>query len=220
MPQYLMLNLNVYLDPAWHKIHGDNAVAKALTVIDEANEILQDESLNTKVNLLKSLDRIYNSSTRHRTFSRNLGRISKLARPPLEMRGLHNRRRDNFKVVHVYLTVGGLAEERSLSSSICDHSRIPISIIKWDGWEDTTAAYLALSIGQILGFKHGYVDKEQDEHVCKSFSNITSTNLNYSLLKPGIKVKWSPCSNEDFSKLYKKVIEDQHTFCLEEIRIK
>ena len=122
-------------------------------------------SLNTKVELIGNINRIYNSSQRLRTLARNMKKISALLQPPYKVQGKYNTRRDNFQTAHVYLTVGGIVDERSFAKSICSHRKQPVTMVKWGGRVSTTAKSLAHGLGQLLGMGHDTLAREIGEEV-------------------------------------------------------
>ena len=210
LPQELILNLNLYLDPEWHNIHGEGSVKIAKQVVEAAHDLFQHPSLNTKVELVGNTERIFNSSQHLRTFARNMDKIAGLLQPPFEVRGQHNTRRDNFQIAHVYLTVGGIVDERSVAGSVCHYSKQPITAVRWGGSVRRTAATMAHGLGHVLGMGH---DSLGEKEGCGEKGGFVMNN-------GGSREKWSDCSNEDFRIFYEDTFKTQNGFCLEEIRIK
>ena len=98
-PQKLILNVNIYLDPEWHNIHGKDSLSTAKQVMKEASELFRLPSLNTKIVLVHN-NRIFNSSQHFRTLARNMKKIVTQLQPPFEVKAKH-KSKVAYKVAHV-----------------------------------------------------------------------------------------------------------------------
>ena len=211
MPKKLQLNVNLYFDPAYRRYHKADYVEKSFELIDEANKVLQLPSLDTKIELVASKQRLYNSTKRHRTLARNVKKVWKLLQPPFEVAGQRNPRK-YFKTAHIYLTVGGIVYERSVLGSICSHDKPALSIVRSSFSQEQTAINLAHGIGHLLGMHHDHEGESRNGLVCAD-RPVSENLMSYGYNRK----EWSECSNADFRNYYETIKRKDGRFCLEKM---
>ena len=202
IPEKLRLNLHVYFDPAWRGFHKAIYVEEAFKVVEEANEILQHPDLKTKIELSVSKERIFNSTKRHRTLARNVKKVQRLLKPPFQVPGKKNHQ-ELFSTAHVYLTIGGIVEERTIPNSICSEDNPALSIVRWSyGGLKSTARTLAIGVADMIGM---HQSKDEDRSDCfQRLVDEKGKNIH----------EWAKCCNDDFKKT---ILSQKGRFCLETI---
>ena len=243
----IVLNLSLYLDKAWVNYHGEDSVKAALNVVEEANKIFQHPSLNTKVQLVAPFNRIIKSRKRLRTLSRNMKKIAMLLKPPHVVPGKDNQVASVYNVGHVYLTIGGIVEVRSVSGSICGQAKHHEDIRHDDASRSTPHSYrcrrgvascedgyvrqpitavrwagTAKTTGGYLAMGLGQVLGIEHCHTkygepSRLCSAGEKDAAGFVMSYETSKEKWSYCSNEDFRTFYEESIKLNNIFCLEEV---
>ena len=209
MPGKLLLNVNIYLDPTWHNIHGQGSVLTAKQVVKEASKLFNHPSLNTKIELI--VNNVFNSTQQLRP--RDTEKIGSQLRSPFEVSGENSTSR-KYKVAHLYFTAAGrLVTGRGNLESICHEVEKPIAAIKWQESISRTAMATAHDIGHVLGMYHDFsAGKDTRTKTCGQ-KRKGDFLMNYG----NSRSQWSDCSNEDFQIYYEKIVNSQNGFCLEEI---
>merc|ERR1712013_387788 len=240
----LVLNVSLYLDKAWVQYHGQNSTKAALKVVEEANKIFQHPSLNTKLHLVAPITRIIKSRKRLRTLSRNMKKIAMLLKPPHAVAGQDDQ---VYNVCHIYLTIGGIVDVRSVAGSICGHAKHHEDVRRDEASRSTPQRYRCRR--GVASCEDGYV---RQPITAVKWAGTAKTTGGYLAMGLGIvlgmehchtkygepsrvcsageedaagfvmsygasKEKWSNCSNEDFRNFYEENVNLNSTFCLEEV---
>ena len=140
MPQKLILNLNVYLDPSWKELHKGNHYKKAKQVLAEVASLFNHTSLKTRIEIIHN-NRLFDTGE-HMT-TKEIDKIANILRFPFEVEGTHNESRE-YKVAHVYLTTEGIGVVGVAElESICDVKIKAVSVIKWKESTRSTSVTVA-----------------------------------------------------------------------------
>ena len=215
MPEELILNVNIYLDPEWKKLHKNDSFKKAKQVLAEASQLFQHHSLRTKIELVHN-SRIFDSDKHMRINKIVMGKIEKQLKYPFEVEGTYNNSRE-YKVAHVYFTAGKMYfNGRATQESICDEVKHPIAVIRWLDSISRTATTTAHEIGHVLGMWHDFNTGPDTRSKChEKGKGIHLMNYNMKAENGKQRGQWSKCSNEDFIHYYERVFGSTNDFCLE-----
>eukprot|EP00092_Neocalanus_flemingeri_P087479 GFUD01110403.1.p1 GENE.GFUD01110403.1~~GFUD01110403.1.p1 ORF type:complete len:456 (+),score=61.55 GFUD01110403.1:116-1483(+) len=223
LPVKVELQISVYLDPAFKKLHGNQATSLARQIISQVSLLMKHSSLTTKIELVHG-NRFFTSNT-HLGFSSIkvasqdlLVRLPKLLKQPFTVGG--------HPVCHVYFTVpdGGSVKGVAQVASLCAPNTVkdkptkqPRALVVWNKDKSTTAVTLAHEIGHIFGMFHDFDKGHSTDRTSKTCAvkHKGEFILNYG--NSPRRSLWSTCSNEDFKSYYFKVLfgaSNGHEYCL------
>eukprot|EP00092_Neocalanus_flemingeri_P018210 GFUD01019709.1.p1 GENE.GFUD01019709.1~~GFUD01019709.1.p1 ORF type:complete len:456 (+),score=63.55 GFUD01019709.1:108-1475(+) len=223
LPVKVELQISVYLDPAFKKLHGNQATSLARQIISQVSLLMKHSSLTTKIELVHG-NRFFTSNT-HLGFSSIkvasqdlLVRLPKLLKQPFTVGG--------HPVAHVYLTVpdGGHVKGVAQVASLCAPNTVkhqpnkqPRALVVWNKDKSTTAVTMAHEIGHIFGMFHDFDKGHSTDRTSKTCAvkHKGEFILNYG--NSPRRSLWSTCSNEDFKSYYFKVLfgaSNGHEYCL------
>eukprot|EP00092_Neocalanus_flemingeri_P002271 GFUD01002422.1.p1 GENE.GFUD01002422.1~~GFUD01002422.1.p1 ORF type:complete len:235 (+),score=31.67 GFUD01002422.1:90-794(+) len=208
----LVLHVRVYLDPNLTLLlNQSSAEETARQTIQQASEILQYDSLNTKIELV--LDGKLQVSPYHLDPTREgLKKFTEFLQPPLHI--------DGSPVAHIAVTAdvgkklkNGVGQARQ--SSLCSPTDKPIVIVKWlKNEQQRTSTALAHEIGHLIGIYHDFRPVEGKRGSCGEGKYSGTFIMNYGQNPP--REIWSDCSNQDFRSYFESVILRDGQFCLKE----
>jgi len=219
-PKEVELQLTVYLDLDFKKLHGRKAKTRARQIVVQAGLLMKHSSLATKISLVAN--NRYHFSNQHLGFSNKeiasndfYKKFPDVLKSPYSVDGGH-------PIAHVYMTVadGGFAKGVALGGSMCApldaRQGKPRAIIVWQDVA-TSGATLAHELGHVLGMYHDFSARSgRTSSTCADRKTKGQFILNYG--NNPRRTTWSDCSNEDFKEYYfKQRFARDDKFCLKEI---
>ena len=205
-PAKLTLNLNVYLDKHWKSEFGNTGgMTYAKRILKHATDLLDHQSLKTKIGLSYEDDRIF-TSKKHlkinkRVFEKELP--SQLTGPATLGGGT---------VANLYLTfiqrprLLGLSRVNGMCSNVLGKPR---ALVVFKNSEIRTAMTVAHELGHLMGIEHDFILAKRNQK-CGRGKLTGDFVMNYGSARQ----RWSQCSNDDFKVYYNRVVTELDSFCL------
>merc|ERR1719318_78608 len=200
MPKELILNINVYLDTNWYENFGNRlSVPKASRILKQAARLFQHKSLDTKIDLQHG-GRIYKSTAPHlKANKQGYDEFGKHLKKPFMEEG-------GQKVAHLHMTAdaeGSKSKFIGKSKRGAILSKNPRAVIKQTRTEIRTSMTVAHELAHLLGMQHDFSPVDGLRGTCGTGKGDGGTVMNYG----DMRLRWSECSNQDFSFLYTKVVQ-------------